>query len=141
MASFPIEARGQRHQRFCGRAAAQTKSQIFNRCDLPCVFTIISFCSAPFCALVQIYPAAIMAMEPETPAGIIAAQLHRRGVACAAPREATRDLRASKPHEAIWTLRCDEALYEVRLFPRTGARIRPLSTAAGQQLGVRCGKD
>ena len=97
--------------------------------------------TAPFGALVQIYPAAIMAMEPETSAGIIAAQLHRRGVACTAPREATRDLRASKLHEAIWTLRCDEALYEVRLFPRTGARIRPLATAAGQELGGRCGKD
>lgn len=50
MASFPIEARGQRHQRLCGRAAAQTKSQIFNRCNLPCVFTIISFCSPPHSA-------------------------------------------------------------------------------------------
>src|SRR5262245_32112512 len=50
MASFPIEARGQRHQRLCGRAAAQTKSQIFNRRDLPCVFIIISFCSPPHSA-------------------------------------------------------------------------------------------
>src|SRR5262249_27826709 len=30
--------------------ALQTKSQIFNRCDLPCVFTIISFCSPPHSA-------------------------------------------------------------------------------------------
>ena len=97
--------------------------------------------TAAFGALVQTNPAASIAMESETTAGIIAAQLHRRGVACTAPREATRDLRASEPHETIWTLRCDEALYEVRLFPRTGARIRPLSTAAGQELGGRCGKD
>jgi hypothetical protein len=93
--------------------------------------------SVAFSALMQIYPAAITAMEPD----IIAAQLRRRGVACTAPREPTQDLRASMPHKTVWTLRCNEALYELQLSPRTGARIRPLSTTAGQEMNSRRAKE
>lgn len=61
--------------------------------------------------------------EPERTAGVIAAQLHRQGVACTAPRNAVRDANNSVADEIVWTLRCDEASYKVRLIPHIGARI------------------
>lgn len=79
-------------------------------------------------ALTQFNATATSAMQPERTAEIIAAQLHRRGVACTAPRSPVRDAADSVAHASEWTLVCDEALYLVRLIP--GGRrveIRPLS--------------
>jgi hypothetical protein len=64
--------------------------------------------------------------EPDRTAGVIAAQLHRQGVACTAPRNAVRDANNSVADEIVWTLRCDEASYNVRLIPHIGARITPI---------------
>ena len=60
--------------------------------------------------------------EPDRTAGV-AAQLHRQGVACTAPRNAVRDEVAD---EDVWTLRCDEASYKVRLIPHVVARVTPI---------------
>jgi hypothetical protein len=72
-------------------------------------------CIAALIALTQFNPTAASVMEPERTSEIIAAQLHRRGVACTAPRIPARDAAAFLPHESVWTLRCDEAVYRVRL--------------------------
>ncbi len=78
--------------------------------------------------LAQFNFAAASVMEPEATPQIIAAQLHRQGVSCTAPRGAVRDTAASAAHESVWTMRCDEALYRVRLIPRRRAEITPIST-------------
>jgi hypothetical protein len=77
-------------------------------------------------AIVQFHPAATFATPPEKVTAIIAAQLHRQGVACAVPRDAVRDAENSTPLETVWTLRCDEASYRVTLVPHLGARVTPL---------------
>ena len=79
-------------------------------------------------ALTQFNPTVASAMRPERTAEIIAAQLHRRGVVCTAPRSPVRDAAASVAHESVWALVCDEASYLVRLVP-AGRRVEitPLS--------------
>lgn len=76
--------------------------------------------------------------EPEGSAEIIAAQLHRHGIACTEPREPAHDTKRSAPHESVWILHCDEALYEVRLQPRTGARVRTLWRMGQRSADCRC---
>ena len=78
-----------------------------------------------FGAIVQLYPAPSFATELEN-AEVIAAQLHRQGVACTTPRSAARDTDNSTPHETVWKLHCDEASYLVTLVPHLGARITPI---------------
>jgi hypothetical protein len=87
--------------------------------------------------LAQFQSAAASVVEPEATAEIIAAQLHRQGVACTAPRDPARDDAASIPHESVWTVRCDEALYRVRLIPRRRAEITPISHPAPESSSER----
>jgi hypothetical protein len=74
-------------------------------------------------AIAQFHAAATFATPPDK---VIAAQLHRQGVACTTPRDAERDADNSTPLETVWTLRCDEASYRVTLVPHVRARITPL---------------
>jgi hypothetical protein len=75
-------------------------------------------------AIVHIHPTGAFATSPEN---VIAAQLHRQGVACTNPRDAMRDAGDSAPLETVWTLRCDGASYRFTLVPHWGARsITPL---------------
>lgn len=53
----------------------------------------------------------------------IAAQIRRQGYACDQPQSATRDTQASKPDEAVWVLRCEDASYRVRLMPDMAAQV------------------
>ena len=57
----------------------------------------------------------------ETPKEIIADQIRRQGYACGNPLSAERDLDRSKPDEAAWVLKCDNATYRVRLIPDMAA--------------------
>ena len=76
--------------------------------------------------IAQLDPSAAFAAQSEKPPGIIAAQLHRQGIACTTPRGAVLDSENSIPHETVWILRCDEASYRVTLVPHLGARITPV---------------
>jgi hypothetical protein len=87
-------------------------------------------------ALTQFNPHAASALEPEQTAEIIAAQLHKRGVACTAPRSPVRDAAASVAHESVWTLVCNEALYLVRLIPG-GRRVEIMPLSVGPTLQSR----
>jgi hypothetical protein len=93
-------------------------------------------------AIVQLHPAAVFARQPEGAPGIIAAQLQKQGVACTMPRGAVPDPENSRPHEAVWTLRCDEASYRVRLVPHRRARITPIcrEVSEGSYAPQRLGK-
>lgn len=57
---------------------------------------------------------------------IIAAQLRMQGFKCDRPKSATRDAAASRPDEAAWIIRCENARYRVRLIPDMKAIVEPL---------------
>ena len=78
-------------------------------------YRILAFAAALIVQM-QSYSTAASAMKLERTADIIGAQLHRRGVACTAPRSPLRHA-ASVPDESVWTIRCNEASYRVRLNP------------------------
>lgn len=65
----------------------------------------------------------ISVKHSETAIGVIAAQLRRQGIACTFPRDAHRSSESSLVNEVVWTLRCEEASYRVRLIPHIGARV------------------
>lgn len=69
-----------------------------------------------------VVPTAFAAGE-ETPKEIIAVQIRRQGFVCDNPQDAHRDTEASKPDEAVWVLRCDNASYRVRLIPDMAADV------------------
>jgi hypothetical protein len=62
----------------------------------------------------------------QTPAGDIAAQVRSQGYKCDQPITATRDVKRSKPDSAVWILKCQNAVYRVRLDPDMAAHITKL---------------
>jgi hypothetical protein len=65
------------------------------------------------------------AAAQETPRDIIAAHVRLQGYKCDAPKSATRDAKASRPDEAVWSLVCEDARYKVRLIPNMADVIQP----------------
>ena len=66
---------------------------------------------------------ALTATAQEKPAEIIAAHIRTQGYECVKPLGAQRNRKASKPNEAAWTLRCSNAVYNVRLIPDMAAHV------------------
>ena len=64
-----------------------------------------------------------IAEDMESPQDDIAAQIRAQGYTCDQPQGATRDAQASKPDEAVWLLRCEDASYRVRLIPNMAAQV------------------
>jgi hypothetical protein len=62
---------------------------------------------------------AVAAEETE----IVAAQIRRQGFVCDNPMRAEPDREHSKPNEAVWVLKCQNATYRVRLIPKRAAHI------------------
>jgi len=62
----------------------------------------------------------------ESARNIIAAHIRAQGYACDAPQSATRDHRASRPLEAVWRVKCENATYRVRLIPDMAAIVERL---------------
>ena len=60
----------------------------------------------------------------QTPA--VAAQIRAQGYRCDAPVSAERDAALSRPDEAVWILKCQNATYRVRLIPDLAARVEQL---------------
>ena len=63
------------------------------------------------------------AVAEETPVEIIAAHIRMQGFACENALSAERDGKASKPNETVWTLRCSNGTYRVRLVPDMAAHV------------------
>lgn len=59
----------------------------------------------------------------ESPKQVLAAHLRTQGYKCDAPKSATRDAAASRPDEAVWIIRCENARYRVRLVPDMAASV------------------
>jgi len=61
--------------------------------------------------------------DNEMPAEVIAVQIRDQGFACDKALSAERDEQLSKPDEAAWILKCDNATYRVRLIPDMAAKV------------------
>lgn len=61
----------------------------------------------------------------ESPKEVLAAHLRTQGYKCDRPKSATRDAAASRPDEAVWTIKCENARYRVRLVPDMAAIVEP----------------
>ena len=62
----------------------------------------------------------------ENPAEIIASHIRAQGYSCPSTLGAERDMERSKPNEAVWVLRCQDATYRVRLVPDMAAKVERL---------------
>jgi hypothetical protein len=62
----------------------------------------------------------------EAPKDTIAAQIRMQGFVCGKPQSAVRDARRSKPDEAVWVLKCNNAAYRIRLIPDMAAKVERL---------------
>ena len=62
----------------------------------------------------------------EISAEIIAVQVRDQGYACNKALSAERDEKLSKPDEAAWILKCENATYRVRLIPDMAAKVEKL---------------
>ena len=72
-------------------------------------------------------PARVLAADDsEKPPEIIAAHIRTQGYKCDKPKSATRDKKASKADEPVWTLVCDNATYRVREIPDQAAKVERL---------------
>ncbi|MBU6527612.1 hypothetical protein JMJ47_002284 [Methylocystis sp. MJC1] len=56
---------------------------------------------------------------------VVAAHLRMQGYKCDTPKSAARDAAASRPDEAVWIIRCENARYRVRLIPDMAAIVEP----------------
>jgi hypothetical protein len=70
--------------------------------------------------------AAFAASAQEDATNIVADQIRAQGYKCDSPQEATRDAKASKPDEAVWTLQCESGSYRVRLVPDMAATVEKI---------------
>jgi hypothetical protein len=68
----------------------------------------------------------VLANAEEDAKAVIAAHVRVQGHPCGTPEAAVRDETLSKPGEAVWTLTCDNASYQVRLIPDMAADITKL---------------
>ncbi len=66
-------------------------------------------------------------LHSQTPAGDIAAQIRSQGYQCDRPITARRNVKLSKPDLPVWTLKCRNASYRVRLDPDMTAHVVKLT--------------
>jgi hypothetical protein len=66
---------------------------------------------------------AAAAMAEEAPKEIVASQIRSQGYACDSPQNAERNMAASKAHEVVWVLDCQNARYRVTLVPNMAAKV------------------
>ena len=72
-------------------------------------------------------------MAQDSPKNIIAAQIRDQGYKCDSPQSADQDMQASKPDEAVWIIRCEDATYRVRLVPDMAAAVERIDKGGGKQ--------
>jgi hypothetical protein len=65
----------------------------------------------------------LSSLHSQTPADDVAAQVRSQGYQCDQPVTAKRHGGLSKPDSSVWTLKCRNAIYRVRLVPDTAAHV------------------
>jgi hypothetical protein len=79
-------------------------------------------------AMVGLLGAAVGARAQDgTSADVLADAVRDRGFACGRALAAERDEAASRPDEAVWILRCDDATYRVRFPGDQAPQVEPFS--------------
>jgi hypothetical protein len=86
--------------------------------------------TGPYAAALGLIPLQIIVSmavaAEEKSAEIIAVQIRDQGYACDKALSAERDEMLSTPDEAVWTLRCENATYRVKLIPDMAAKVERL---------------
>jgi hypothetical protein len=78
-------------------------------------------------AISAIMTTAVLGASAKEPTrDLLAAQIRDQGYSCDKPLSAERDAVRSKPDEAVWVLRCENATYRMRLDPDMAARVERL---------------
>ena len=72
-------------------------------------------------------------MAQDSPKNIIAAQIRDQGYKCDSPQSADQDMQSSKPDEAVWIIRCEDATYRVRLVPDMAAAVERIDKGGDKQ--------
>ena len=103
----------------CAIAAIESDHRPFSRARIVARGCLLA---AGALAPVLVVPAAAQ----ERPADIIAAHVRMQGYVCGDALAAERNRKASKPNGAVWTLRCNNAVYRVRLVPDMAAHVEPV---------------
>ena len=73
---------------------------------------------------------AAAAMAQEAPKEIVASQIRSQGYTCDSPQNAERSMTASKAHEVVWVLDCQNARYRVTLIPNMAAKVDKVGDAS-----------
>ena len=85
---------------------------------------VIAACVAIIIGTSQLLGSVLTAhAQTEKPKDIVAAQISSQGYECGKAENAERDRAASKPNEAVWVLKCDNATYKVRLHQDMAAKV------------------
>jgi hypothetical protein len=68
------------------------------------------------------------AAHAQTAAKDLAAQLREQGFACEEPVSVAKNVRRSKPDEAVWIVKCRNTAYRMRLVPDMAAHVTKLKS-------------
>jgi hypothetical protein len=82
---------------------------------------LLSIVSIAWSAQVRAQP-----IPPETPRGMLAAQIRVQGFACDKALGAKMNKKRSRADRDVWVLRCSNATYRVTRSPDMAAKVEPL---------------
>jgi hypothetical protein len=57
---------------------------------------------------------------------LLASQIRDQGFACGKPESAEREVKVSRPNEAVWILTCENDTYRMTVIPDMAAKIEKL---------------
>ena len=77
-------------------------------------------------ALFAFSGAALCLPGDEPTPDLLASQIRDQGFACDKPKSAEHEIKASKPNETVWILKCENDTYRMIVVPDMAARIEQL---------------
>lgn len=83
-------------------------------------FAIFSLAVAAFSGAAMCLPG------DETTPDLLASQIRDQGFACNTAKSAEREVKASRPNEAVWILQCENDSYRMTVIPDMAAKIEKL---------------
>lgn len=97
-------------------------------CMLKSIVLKMAACSAALMLLLGSARPVSRLVTPDDgkPADIIAVKIRDQGYRCEAPQSVERDKNYSIPNMSVWTLKCANATYRVKLIPDMAAHIERL---------------
>ena len=57
---------------------------------------------------------------------LLASLIRDQGFACSKPKSAEREVKTSRPNEAVWVLQCENDTYRMTVIPDMAAKIEKL---------------